>query len=196
MNRIGFLRFDISTKFLVLANLVTIIVAVALHWSVVDVMWVYWTQSIIIGSIAIFRILLMKHIFAAAFFLVHYGMFHLGYFFFLCYAKADLYNPEPPIGEIPIVGIALCSLVFLVNHTFSSWHNWKRGMSKKMDPGRMMLIPYIRIIPMHITIVFGSNYATSTKTLALFLVLKTIMDVIMHLVEHRPRRQTEEQGDL
>jgi len=193
MNRVGFLRFDISTKVLILANLVTIIVAVILHWNIRDVMWVYWAQSVIIGSITIFRILLMKHVFAAGFFLVHYGMFHLGYFFFLYYFND--FN-EQSTAAVPVAGIAACSLVFLVNHIFSSWHNWKREISRKRDPGSMMLIPYMRIIPMHLTIIFGSNYATSTKTLALFLVLKTIMDVIMHLVEHRPRRQEEEPGSI
>ena len=189
MDRARFLRFDISTRLLILANVVIIIIALALHWNIRDVMWVYWAQSVIIGSITIFRILLMKHVFAAGFFLVHYGMFHLGYFFFLYYFND--FN-EQSTAAVPVAGIVVCSLIFLVNHIFSSWHNWKRDMVRKPDPGRMMLIPYIRVIPMHITIVFGSNYATSTKTLALFLVLKTIMDVIMHLVEHRPRRQEEE----
>ena len=184
------MRFDISTKSLIIVNVVMIIVAVALGWSVIDVMWVYWAQSVIIGSIAIFRILLTKQVFAAGFFLVHYGMFHLGYFVFLCFAN------EESTAAIPVVGIALCSFMFLINHIFSSWHNWKKDMIKKPEPGRMMLVPYMRIIPMHITIIFGSEYATSTGTLALFLVLKTIMDVIMHLVEHRPRRQAEEPGAM
>jgi hypothetical protein len=184
MNRSGFLRFDISTKFLIITNIVTIIVAIALHWSVVDVMWVYWAQSVIIGSIAIFRILLTKQVFAAGFFLIHYGLLHLVYFFFL-------YSSDESQPGIPIVGIALCSIMFLFNHIFSSWHNWKRDMKRKPEPGTLMLAPYMRIIPMHLTIIFGSEYATSTATLALFLFLKTIMDVIMHLVEHRPRRQAE-----
>jgi hypothetical protein len=193
MNRTGFLRFDISTKVLILANLVTIIIALALHWNIRDVMWVYWAQSVIIGSITIFRILLMKQIFAAGFFLVHYGMFHLGYFFFLYYFND--FN-EQSTATVPVAGIAACSLIFLVNHIFSSWHNWKRDMSRKPDPGTLMLAPYIRIIPMHLTIVFGSEYANSTNTLVLFLALKTMVDIIMHMVEHRPRRQAEEPGSL
>ena len=190
MNFNRFLRFDISTKALILANVLTIIIAVALHWNVIDVMWVYWAQSVIIGSIAIFRILLLKQIFAAGFFLIHYGGFHLGYFVFLYYFN------EQSTPAIPVVGIAICSLIFLVNHVFSSWHNWKRDMSRKPNPGTLMFAPYVRIIPMHITIVFGSNYAESTGTLALFLVLKTIMDVIMHMIEHRGRRPECETGSL
>jgi len=193
MNRTGFLRFDISTRFLIIANVVIIIIALALHWNIRDVMWVYWAQSVIIGSITIFRILLMKHVFAAGFFLIHYGMFHLGYFFFLYYLND--FN-KLSTDTVPVAGIVVCSLIFLVNHIFSSWHNWKRDMIRKPEPGRMMLIPYIRIIPMHMTIILGSEYATSTKTLALFLVLKTIIDVIMHLVEHRGKRREEKTDTL
>jgi hypothetical protein len=189
MDRVKFMRFDISTKSLIIVNVVMIIVAVAMGWSVIEVMWVYWAQSVIIGSIAIFRILLMKQVFAAGFFLVHYGMFHLVYFFFL-------YSADESQPGVPIIGIALCSFMFLMNHIFSSWHNWKRDMKTKPEPGSMMLAPYARIIPMHLTLIFGSEYATSTATLVLFLVLKTIMDVIMHLVEHRGRRQKEETGTL
>jgi Na+/H+ antiporter NhaD/arsenite permease-like protein len=189
MNLSRFFRADISTTVLILANVVTIIVAVAFKWNVIDVMWVYWAQSIIIGLIACFRMLLLKQIFTAGFFLIHYGGFHLGYFFFL-------YFPEEPQGGIPTVGIALCIMVFLVNHAFSYWHNRKRDMNRKPNVGTLMFTPYVRIIPMHITIVFGSNYATSTKTLALFLVLKTIMDVIMHMIEHRGRRPEEQTSSL
>lgn len=188
MNSNRFFRADTSTAFLIFANVVTIIIAVAFKWNVIDVMWIYWAQSVIIGLIAIARILLSKQFFTAGFFLAHYGLFHLVYFLFL-YTSNQQSAPT-----VPVVGIALCSLIFLVNHVFSSWRNWKRDMSRKPDPGRMMLAPYIRIIPMHLTIIFGSNYATSTSTLVLFLVLKTIVDVIMHMVEHRNRRPQEETG--
>jgi len=180
---------DTSTTVLIFANVVTIIVAVAFKWNVIDVMWVYWAQSVIIGLIACFRMLLLKQIFTAGFFLIHYGGFHAGYFLFL-------YFPEQPQTDIPVVGIALCILIFLVNHAFSYWHNRKRDMNRKPNIGTLMFAPYVRIIPMHITIVFGSNYAESTGTLALFLVLKTIMDVIMHMVEHRNRRPEGETGSL
>jgi len=144
MNLSRFFRADISTTVLILANVVTIIVAVAFKWNVIDVMWVYWAQSIIIGLIACFRMLLLKQIFTAGFFLIHYGGFHLGYFLFL-------YFPEQPQTGIPTVGIALCILIFLVNHAFSYWHNRKRDMNRKPNIGTLMFAPYVRIIPMHIT---------------------------------------------
>ena len=51
-----------------------------------------------------------------------------------------------------------------------------------------MFYPYARIIPMHLTIVFGFNFGGA---LILFLVLKTFADVIMHIVEHNVLRKGE-----
>jgi hypothetical protein len=48
-----------------------------------------------------------------------------------------------------------------------------------------MFFPYGRIIPMHFTIIFGGWFgAESTGALLIFLVLKTLADVIMHMAEH------------
>ena len=51
-----------------------------------------------------------------------------------------------------------------------------------------MFYPYARIIPMHLTIIFGSSFG---GTLPLFLVLKTFADAIMHVVEHNVLRKGE-----
>lgn len=45
-----------------------------------------------------------------------------------------------------------------------------------------MFYPYARIFPMHLTILLG---ATTGVPLLMFLVLKTIADGVMHVVEHR-----------
>jgi hypothetical protein len=52
-----------------------------------------------------------------------------------------------------------------------------------------MFYPYARIIPMHLTISFGS---LSGDALPLFLVLKTFADATMHIVEHNVLRKGEE----
>jgi hypothetical protein len=53
--------------------------------------------------------------------------------------------------------------------------------------------PYNRIIPMHMTIIFGSivvlvlqllGFTTVLPVLVLFLILKTYMDIRMHLRKH------------
>jgi hypothetical protein len=47
-----------------------------------------------------------------------------------------------------------------------------------------MFTPYVRIVPMHLTILLGATLG-SGKGLLLFGVLKTLADVVMHVIEHR-----------
>ena len=55
--------------------------------------------------------------------------------------------------------------------------------------GRAMFLPYARIVPMHLTIIFGSVLLSLTTTpkvvLVFFLLLKTAADLAMHFSEHR-----------
>jgi hypothetical protein len=49
----------------------------------------------------------------------------------------------------------------------------------------MMFFPYARVIPMHFTIIFGASDWGQKQPLALFLFLKLLADVIMHIIERR-----------
>ena len=52
-----------------------------------------------------------------------------------------------------------------------------------------MFFQYARVIPMHLTIILGSRFAKGSLTeLLIFLVLKTVADLIMHMVEHADAR--------
>jgi hypothetical protein len=58
-----------------------------------------------------------------------------------------------------------------------------------------MLLPYLRIVPMHLTVMLGIGAMHGNApfglaaTLALFFVLKTTADVAMHRLEHRLLRR-------
>ena len=205
MNLARQFRADRSAAFLILANLVTIVLAVVQEWDIRDVMWIYWGQSVIIGFFNWRRILDLKQfstkgllindqpveptrqtqLHVAWFFLLHYGFFHLAYFMFLSHEK------EPLAGARVLV-VAACIIVFLVNHGFSYWHNRHRDMKRTPNIGTIMFFPYARVIPMHLTILFGSHSAKgSAGELILFLGLKTLADVIMHMVEHAEARGGE-----
>ena len=50
------------------------------------------------------------------------------------------------------------------------------------------MFPYARIIPMHLTILLGSYFVGGAEgTLIIFLALKTLADVLMHMIEHGDR---------
>jgi hypothetical protein len=193
------IRWDASALALILANMITLIYALLGHWNLSELMWVYWGQSLIIGFFCWCRILCLKQFStdgvefndqpvpptretqykAASFFAVHYGFFHVIYFGFLVIERADLSRPE-------IIGVVVCVAVFAINHAFSFWHNLARDVARTPNIGYVMLFPYARIIPMHLTIILGGIFFAkqSQRALILFMVLKTFADLVMHLMEH------------
>lgn len=76
----------------------------------------------------------------------------------------------------------LAILSFLIAHIFSHFNNRKIDESKKQNLGLLMYYPYARIIPMHFMIMFG---VFINAWLILFLSLKTIADVIMHIKDEK-----------
>lgn len=202
MNDDTSLRFDQPSVLLVLSNIFTIIFAVIEHWSLSQVMWIYWGQSLIIGVYNWKRIRHLKQFSTegfeinrhpvspteatqrqvASFFALHYGFFHLVYLGFL-------FKKEDP-AQVNILGSLLCVGAFAFNHWSSFQHVLERDLSRTPNIGTVMFFPYLRIIPMHLTILLGNFFAKGgTGTLVIFLVLKTVADLILHLIEHREEIQ-------
>jgi hypothetical protein len=191
-----FLQHDPSALSLVVSNLFTVAIALLQRWELSAVMWIYWGQSVIIGLANFIRILHLREFSTkgmqvdgkpveptekvkrqtAFFFMVHYGFFHLIYFLFLA---GNFRFPQQSL-----VSILLCVMFFLANHLFSLAHNLRADLARKPNIASVMFFPYARIIPLHLTIIFGSFLIRGTASLAFFLVLKTLADLIMHGVEH------------
>lgn len=189
---------DRSLWLLVFSNAVTIILALWQNWSLAPIMMIYWMQSVIIGIFNFIRILQLKDfstegfklhgrsvsattfikIYTAFFFLFHYGLFHLIYLAFLMGLMATQSNGQGTIGWPYIY---LTAGLFFINHLYSYIYN-KPKDSGKQNIGSVMMSPYARIIPMHFTIFLSSIYGGA---IIIFLLLKTIVDALMHAVEHK-----------
>lgn len=187
---------DASAWSLVLANAIALVVAYAGGWSLIDLMAVYWVQSVIIGISYFFRMINLERFSTenfkindrsveptpetkrqtAFFFLFHFGFFHFGYLIFI-FAE----NPGgSPLGP----GLLICTVVFAVNHYFSYRYHREVDASGTPNIGKLMFTPYLRVVPMHLTIVFGAVALGSTGIL-LFGLMKMVADVAMHSAEHR-----------
>jgi hypothetical protein len=162
---------DLSLWALIISNLIVIVWALIEGWQFAIVVWVYWSQSVAIGV----KPTTDTKSHTAFFFLAHYGFFHLGYAFFL-------FIELKPVRVGPILFMAV---LFLVYQCFSFFYNRKWEGKQKPNIGKMMSFPYARIIPMHIIILFGGILSGGKMTLALFMLLKTFADVIMHVVEKK-----------
>ncbi|MDP6670705.1 MAG: DUF6498-containing protein [archaeon] len=192
---------------LILSNLLTIALAVIYNFNIMAILWVYWSQSVIIGLFNVFRILSLKNfstkgfrinqkpveanraalVLVAFFFAIHYGMFHFVYAFFLGIFTVMGQTGTGALSLSDFGYIGFMAIVFFANHLFSFLHNRKQDVGKQ-NIGRVMMYPYARIIPMHLTIILGGIFLTTGATgaglLIFFLGLKTLADVAMHFLEH------------
>ena len=196
-------RSDRSVVPLLLSNLLTIVWALVEGWRILDVMLVYWVQSVVIGYYNYHRIMDLKEFSTknftmnnrqpdptaetkkrvAGFFALHYGTFHAAYLGFIFSTDS---------GEISLssLGIIACIVAFVFNHRYSYRHNKERDSQRVPNIGTIMFFPYARILPMHLTIGLAASLGSgSVKALLIFLLLKTIADVIMHMVEHADARR-------
>lgn len=196
---------DGSIWSLIGANLLAIGAAIYDGWGVTSLMALYWGQSVVIGIANVFRMLALdrfstknfrindrpveptsatkRHV--ALFFAVHYGVFHAVYFAFLIAdARATLFPPW----------FWICVAAFAVNHLWSYRYNLELDRRGTPNIGTLMFTPYIRIVPMHLTIIFGALLGGTVAGLLLFGILKTVADVAMHIVEHQQLKKVRETG--
>jgi hypothetical protein len=210
---------------LVAVNLVTIVFAVIGNWDLATVIFLYWAQSVIIGVFACLSILITDtsaiadgilektpvsvspaparkvlaftfKLFLAGFFAVHYGTFHAVYFFFI--AGSGIFGPVSYSDP----GITLSCGLFFAIHAWSFLFHRKRGTEGAREMMTQFMEPYARIIPMHLTIIFGSfiilglqffGITTTLPVLVFFLLLKTLADVSAHIKKHAVPEEKSDQ---
>lgn len=136
------------------------------------------------------------------FFTVHYGFFHFGYLIFLlAFSASGMMDGTVPItntdtGETTLMEVGrlrpldtlwfVAAFVgFMVSHGASHREHVEADLRNIPNIGTLMFLPYLRVIPMHITIILGAVLGGGAAGVLLFGGLKTVADVAMHKVEHR-----------
>ncbi len=198
-----------STITLILSNLLVISFAIADNLSAVELLWIYWTQSVIIGVFNFIKIFTLKEFntngikinnsplqptksaakFSAVFFLLHYGFFHFIYAVFIgSFPFINHSNNSGPDGKF----ILLSAAMFFVSYLIEFINYNKEEKEELPNLGRLISAPYARIIPMHLTIILGGFIGlagkvfsgnTNLPVIILFTTIKTIVDLITHSVD-------------
>jgi hypothetical protein len=203
------LTHDVSLQLLLVINLLTIFFAVREGWGLETLIWVYWFQSIIIGFFNVIRIVRLENFstdglkindqpilptlglkyIIAGLFLIPYAFFHFTYFTILLFGFSGI-GKSTSIVEWNFV--FLTSLVFFGNHLFSYMYNKERD-TQKVNISTLMILPYVRILPMHITVFLAPIFAFFTPIpLLIFLLFKTGADMATHVLEHAFLRKKSE----
>ncbi|MDD4136630.1 MAG: DUF6498-containing protein [Methanoregula sp.] len=209
---------------LIFANTVTIALAIIGNWDLATVMFIYWAQSIIIGIFSVIsllgadtaalradlqnpiderggsvtitpRFVWVYKCLLAGFFCLHYGLFHWGYYVFIVesgiFGTVNFTDPN----------LWLSCGIFFANHLYSHItyrHNEAKGA---LYVNEQFFTPYRRIVPMHLTIIFGSivvlvlqvcGIVSTMPVLVLFLLLKTYTDISAHLDKHYQEEHPDE----
>ncbi|HPM86105.1 MAG TPA: DUF6498-containing protein [archaeon] len=196
------IRKDPTALSLLFSNLFVIFVAVLVNWNLMELLWVYWGQSVIIGIFNFLKIIKVyfphnkEYVFInALYFLVHYNFFLLGYLLFLVVLSfiPDVFVSLGQINFLNFFPVFLITMgIFFINHLFSFLYYSKKVQNYSFDKpdlviARLEFRPYVRIIPMHLTLLFGSFSVLLgfNSVVIFFLLLKTFADLKMHISEHK-----------
>jgi cation transport ATPase len=179
-------------------NAFTLALALWQDWPLALLLWPYWAQSVIIGAFSYRRIMSLEQFSTegfrinrqaveptaatrratAVFFAVHYGFFHFVYAVFL--------GALQPLAAQDWAWVALASFAFFLNHRQSFGRFLAADRRGSPNVGTLMILPYLRVVPMHLMIIFGVGMLEGGPlALLLFGVLKTAADCAMHVAEHR-----------
>lgn len=139
------------------------------------------------------------------FFILHYGIFWMvhGVFVFMMPLFAGLANPKldpaspsfglgpMDFGPLPLDGLLLGGVLLTASHVVSYHTNFiGRGEYLRVSPQVQMLSVYGRVVVLHVTIIGGAvvigMFGTPLAALVLLIGAKTVLDLFLHLREHRP----------
>lgn len=136
----------------------------------------------------------------ANFFAVHFGFFHVVYLVFLL---AFTFGADPAgfinvtmegsgevrqvfigrVGALDLLVMAGLGWGFWRSHRLSHHEHLAADLSRVPKLGSLMMLPYARVLPMHLCIILGV-VLPGGGAVWLFGLLKIAADVLMHKVEH------------
>ncbi|MEN9604981.1 MAG: hypothetical protein RJB39_666 [Candidatus Parcubacteria bacterium] len=207
MSIIGTLKNNPSVTVLIIANLFPVVQVLYFGLDVFPLVFLFWIETMIIGILNIPKLIFFhrwKAIGVVPFFIIHFGGFmfvHLMFIIALFLMK--LKAGETYVGPLSDSSNVIAALfdyvhilwisiaVLALSHIFSFFTNYigrkeYLNRDKNKDP---MMLPYGRVILMHLVLLVGGFVVTllGQEAIALFalIVLKVLVDIRGHIEEHK-----------
>lgn len=196
-----------SAYVLLAANLFPLYGVFFLGWEVFALLALFWMENVIIGVLNVARMLIveptqpvmwLRKVIFVPFFCVHYGLFtglhgafvFSGIFGGPGYGKGGLDVPGAALRALWDLGLWLPAAILAASHAFSFfWNYLYRGEYRRATLLGLMGRPYIRVVILHLTIIFGGIAAmklgSPAWTLLLLIAIKIAIDMAVHRFEHR-----------
>lgn len=183
------------------ANLLPLIAVWKHNWTCYDLLVLYWTETILIGVINIFRMIIVNpqgstpafHLLKIAyipFFAGHFGMFCVG----IGLGMQVLFGEENFEVRNQIIQMlsGKSKLIFwplVISHIFSyCWNFIAQREFKRTSVLRRMFAPYLRVIPV-MAFAVGATYGCIYLQMVMwasfaFIGGKLLIDLLIHVIMH------------
>jgi Family of unknown function (DUF6498) len=201
------LVLPISVLFLIAVNAIPLFGVIFFGWSLFSIMFLYWIENGIIGFFNVFKIALARapggsgftingrpispsnKELRIVFFILHYGVFWTVHGVFV-FAFFGLNSPSGFFGGLGLRGVAVAAAALFLSHGVSFFVNFLgKEEYLTVSPDQQMMEPYSRVVVLHVTILAGGFLADALgaplAALVLLIVLKTAIDLVAHMREHR-----------
>jgi len=203
-------KFTPSVAALVVANLLPLYGLFVLKWDVFPLILLYWLENAIVGGFTVLKMLfsagpmpfrVAAKVLMVPFFIVHYGGFLVGHgaFVIVLFGGREPRGGDivPAFGEVvelifdhglivPVVGL-ICS------HGFSfAWNYLYKGEYKRTVVMQAQGTPYLRVIVLHLAILFGGVLAMTLGSPLYALLLLVALKIGFDAYAHRRERTRAE----
>ena len=193
---------------IVLLNLIPAGGVLWLGWDAGQILMLYWVENVIIGVLALLRILTARQpiegaesspgatIKVGCFFMVHYGLFTLVHGVFTMTLASRIIEGKDGLWERvfanatfhwAVLGAAVLQVVILIRE----W--WCSGLWRRSSPALEMFRPYGRIVVLHVTVLGAAWWLSETSAPAaavlILCLMKTVVELVMTVVTSPATRE-------
>ena len=196
----------VALAILLVVNAVPIFGVLLWGWNLWSILILYWLENGIVGALNVARIVLARgdrdagaaKAVMVPFFLLHYGIFWFVHGVFILFGLPLLTNVGGAANAVDAAAIQpgpnwdairWAALGLAISHAASFFLNYVgRREYLTATVGGQFVAPYARVVVLHVSIILGAFVSSALGNpigaLVVLVVLKTVIDVALHLREH------------